>query len=103
MQFEVTTAAREYIRGKGDGVITVRLEKRQTGCNCCGEAEVESPSVRLGTPAAELDHYQKVNTADIAIYVYYSLLNPPKLVSPKIDVERTLFGRKLVLYGLTQE
>ncbi|MDT8900111.1 CC/Se motif family (seleno)protein [Anaeroselena agilis] len=102
MQFEITPAAREYIRNKG-GVITVKLEKRQTGCGCCGATEVESPSVRLGAPQAEIDHYQKVTSSDAAIYVHSSLQNTSELTSPKIDVERTLFGRKLVLYGLTQE
>lgn len=102
MQFEITPTAREFIRNKG-GVITVKLEKRQTGCGCCGANEVESPFVRLGAPQAELDHYEKMTSIDVAIYVHSSLQNTSKLVTPKIDVERTLFGRKLVLFGLIQE
>lgn len=102
MQVEITPAAREYIRKKG-GSVSMKLEKKQTGCSCCGTTEVESPNVRVGAPLAEIDQYQETSSADLILYVHSSLQNKPNLVAPKIDVERTFFGRKLVLYGLTQE
>jgi len=102
MEFTITPAAREYIRNKG-GAITVKLEKKQTGCGCCGATAIDSPVVSLGAPQAEADNYQKATVTDIYLYVHSSLQSIAENVSPKIDVERTLFGRKLVLYGLTVE
>lgn len=103
MQFEITSAARAYIHKKGGGVISIKLEKRQTGCGCCGATEVETPVVRLGAPLLETDQYQEMPSIDLILYVHSSLQNKSDLATLTIDVERTLFGRKLVLYGLTQE
>lgn len=101
MEFVITPAAQEYIRKKGDGVITVKLEKKETGCSCCGTTAIDSPSVRLGAPQAEASNYQQLSITDVILYVHSSLQSIAPNASPKIDVERTLFGRKLVLYGLT--
>lgn len=103
MQWEITPAARDYIRIKG-GQVYVILERRKHSCGCCGSTEVESPLVRLGEPQREeLEQYQRIALIDITVFVHSSLQGTSMSLSPKIDVEWTLLGRKLVLYGLLQE
>lgn len=103
MEFEITPAAQEYIRNKGGGAVSVRLEKKESGCGCCGATSIDSPAVSLGTPKTAADNYQKKTVTDVNVFVHSSLQSIAKNATPKIDVERTLFGRKLVLYGLTEE
>lgn len=103
MEFEITPAARAYIHKKGGGLISITLEKRQTGCGCCGATEVEIPIVRLGAPLLESHQYQEMPSIDLILYVHSSLQNKSNLATLTIDLERTLFGRKLVMYGLIQE
>ena len=104
MDFTITPVAREYIRNKGAGAVTVKLEKRQIGCGgCCGATDFESPSVKLGAPQADASQYRKVTLTDVDLFVHSSVQSAVRKDTPKIDMERTFFGRKLVLYGLTEE
>ena len=103
MEFEISSAARTYINKNGGGAISIKLEKKQTGCGCCGATEVEIPIVRLGTPLLEIHQYREMPSIDLILYVHSSLRSKSNIATFTIDMERTLFGRKLVLYGLTQE
>jgi hypothetical protein len=101
MNFVITPKALDYIRDKG-AAITLRLERKETGCNCCGESAVEIPAVKLGTPKAASGEYRKICLMNIDLYVHESIRAILEQTSPKIDVEGTLLGKKLVLYGLQQ-
>lgn len=101
MNFVITPKAQDYIRNKG-GSVTIRLEKKQTGCGCCGDGEVELTTIKLGEPQTEARSHKKMSVQDLDIYVHASIESAIQDVAPKIDLEWTFFGKKLVLYGLKQ-
>ncbi|MDT8901425.1 CC/Se motif family (seleno)protein [Anaeroselena agilis] len=101
MNFDITPRALDYIRNKG-AAVTLRLDRRETGCSCCGESVVEIPAVKLGTPQEASGEYRKISRMNIDLFVHESIRAILEQASPRIDVEGTLFGKKLVLYGLQQ-
>ncbi len=102
MNLDITPKAQDYIRNKGEAVM-LRMDRRETGCSCCGESAVEIPSVKLGIPKRALEDYRKVSLMSIDLYIHESIRAILEQASPKIDVEGTLFGKKLVLYGIQQD
>lgn len=102
MKITITPKAQEFIRKKGNS-ITLSIEKKETGCSCCGDSTVELTSIKLGVPQGALNEYQICNVMGIDLYLHTSIQAEIDTAISQLDVEGTLFGKKLVLYGLKQQ
>ena len=103
MRFSLSAEAGQYIHQKG-GAATVFLENRTTAFNWCGPRDIPCPSVRLGKPTAEnMNNYHPSAYGDIQLFVQNEVNAATSADQPRIELERTLFGRKLVVYGFVLE
>lgn len=99
MAISITARAQEYIIGKG-GIITVRMKNEIVPFNCCGSDEIEVPSVVVGKPSdVETQQYLRVNENTIEVYLHMAISEVFQSEGPFIDLERTMFSKKLVMYG----
>ena len=60
--------------------------------------------MRLGKPAVEnMNNYQPSAYGDVQLFVQNEVNAATSADQPRIELERTLFGRKLVVYGFVLE
>ncbi|HWR43765.1 hypothetical protein [Sporomusa sp.] len=100
MNMIVTERAQEFIAQEG-GIITAKLEQRLIP-NCCNPPSIAPvPSVKLGKPEEhESAEYEAFVIDGAEVYAHTSIQNYSSEVLLRIDTETTLFGKRLVLYGL---
>ena len=99
MRFSISAEAQKYIQQKG-GEAIVSLENRTTAFSWCGPRDIPCPSVRLGKPTLEnMNNYQQSAYGDIQLFVQNEVSAIKSADEPRIELERTLFGRKFVVYG----
>lgn len=100
MNMIVTERAQEFIAQEG-GIITVKLEQRLIP-NCCNPPSIAPvPSVKTGKPeAGEAADYTAVTIDGAEVYAHTSIRNYDNENPLRVDIETTLFGKRLVVYGL---
>ena len=60
--------------------------------------------MRLGKPTLEsMNHYQQSAYGDIQLFGQNEVYAAKSADEPRIELERTLFGRKFVVYGFVLE
>ena len=60
--------------------------------------------MRLGKPTVEnMKNYQQAAYGDIHLFVQNEVYAATSADEPRIELERTLFGRKFVVYGFVLE
>ena len=99
MNLTIAGRAQEFINQQG-GVISVKIEKRLIpGCGAMQTADV--PAVRLGKPEDhEQANFELKVINEIQVYAHSSVVNYNEKTPLLIDIETTLFGHRLALYGL---
>lgn len=99
MNLTIAGRARDFISQQG-GVISVKIEKRLIpGCGALQTAD--APAVRLGKPEEhEKDSFSPVTIAGVEVYAHDTVVNYNGQVPLTIDLETTLFGSKLAMFGL---
>jgi hypothetical protein len=100
MNMIVTERAQEFIAQEG-GIITVKLEQRLIP-NCCNPPSIAPvPSVKPGKPEdPETAEYAAFKIDGAEVYAHTSIQNYDNENLLRVDIETTLFGKRLVLYGL---
>ena len=100
MNLIVTERAQEFIAQEG-GIITVKLEQRLIP-SCCNTPSIAPlPAVKTGKPeAGEADEYAAVTIDGAQVYAHTSIRNYNSDNPLRLDIETTLFGKRLVVYGL---
>jgi|GEM_PF-1823891 len=100
MNMVIVPGAKELIMQEG-GIVSVRLEQRLAP-NCCNSPQITpAPSVKLGKPAEhELSDYQAFEIDDVTVYAHTSIQNYNNEIVLRIGTETTLFGIRLILYGM---
>jgi len=99
MNLTIATRAQEFISQQG-GVISVKIEKRLIpGCGAMQTAD--APTVRLGKPEDhEKANFESVDITGVQVYAHSSVVNYNEKTPLLIDIETTLFGHRLAMYGL---
>jgi hypothetical protein len=99
MNLTIAGRAQEFISQQG-GVISVRIEKRLIpGCGAMQTAD--APAVRLGKPEDhEKANFEAVTIDGIQVYAHSSVVNYNAKIPLLVDIETTLFGNRLAMYGL---
>ncbi|WP_094605056.1 hypothetical protein SPSIL_031020 [Sporomusa silvacetica DSM 10669] len=99
MNLTVTERAQEYIAQEGN-VISVRIAKRLIP-SCTATKTADLPTVQLGKPADyEKADYEAVTIDGVEVYAHSSIINYNGQVPLRIDIETTLFGKQLAVYGM---
>ena len=95
-----TPRAHEYIVSKGGNII-VSTKKELSQFSCCGSGEIACPMVQTGRPPnSEMQQYCQMNVDKIELYVHRSIHDVLNLTKAFIELEKTMFGKKLVMYGV---
>ena len=103
LTISITPRAQEYIGSKG-GSITVSMKKEITQFNCCGSGDIECPMVQTGRPPeGDMQQYCRVNEGNIELYIHIATRAVFESAEPYIDLDRTVFGKKLVMYGVQMD
>lgn len=99
MNLTIAGRAQEFISQQG-GVITVKIEKRLIpGCGAMQTAD--TPAVRLGKPEDhEKANFEEITIDGVQVYAHSSVVNYNGKIPLQVDIETTLFGSRLAMYGL---
>ncbi len=99
MNLTIAGRAQEFISQEG-GVISIKIEKRLIpGCGAMQTADV--PAVRLGKPEDhEKANFSAMTIDGVQVFAHSSIVNYNDQIPLRIDIETTLFGNRLAVYGL---
>lgn len=100
MNIVVIPDAKELVLQEG-GAVTIRLEPRLVA-GCSNSPQITpTPSVKMGEPAEHEQAEYKVFAIDgVTVYAHTALPSYDNETVLRIATETTLFGKRLVLYGL---
>lgn len=100
MNLTVTERAQEYIAQEGN-VITVRIVKKLIPSCTSAPQLADVPAAQLGKPADhEKTDFEVITIDNIKIYAHSSMSNYDDQISLRIDIETTLFDKRLAVYGM---